>query len=211
MNIQGPTSPVAGWLDDYVWPQIETMMSNDALFKLLGRARELSGKFNGPISGLMESGYVTSQMVAIRRLCDPRKDVISLRRVLLECKAKQLTLPNLIDQLLSRLDRCDYVCELVNSHVAHTANPLRGREVRDWKLEVGQLADAQRAVCEVAIALDRDLLRRKNRVSLIPTPQYDIMEEFRCWISDEAVNALWDFWHAHNRSVNDWISTARFT
>jgi hypothetical protein len=84
MIIECPTLPVvAGWLDRYVWPQIQTMMVNDAYFKLMGRARELTGEFNGPIARLMVSGYVTSQVVAIRRFCDSRKDVISLRRVLL--------------------------------------------------------------------------------------------------------------------------------
>jgi hypothetical protein len=58
------------------------MMLNDAYFKLMGWARALTGEFNGPIAGLIEIGYVTSQILAIRRLCDGRKDVISLRRVL---------------------------------------------------------------------------------------------------------------------------------
>jgi hypothetical protein len=205
MNIERPTSPVAGWLDHDVWPQIQTMMLNDAYFKLMGRARELTGEFNGPIASLIESGYVTSQVVAIRRLCDSRKDVISLRRALLECKAKQLVPITTIDRLLGRLDHCGHVCELVNNHVAHTANPLRRPEVSDWKLQVGQLADAQRAICEVAITLDRDLLNRKNYVKIVPVPQFDIMQEFGCWVPDETIKALWDFWHAYVDLVNAWI------
>jgi hypothetical protein len=211
MNIQGLTSPVAGWLEGHVWPQIHDMMLNDAYFKLMGRARELTGQFNGPIASLIESGYVTSQVVAIRRLCDGRKDVISLRRVLLECKVKRLALTTTIDNLLDRLDHCGDVCVLVNDHVAHTANPLRRPQASKWKLQVGQLADAQRAICEVAIMLDRDLLKRKSLVNVVRVPQFDIMEEFRCWVPEEAIKDLWDFWHAHSRSVNAWISTARLT
>jgi hypothetical protein len=201
MNIESPNSPVAGWLDQHVWPQIQTMMVNDAYFKLMGHARELTGEFNGPIASLIADGYVTSQMLAIRRLCDPRRDVISLRRAILECKAKQPASIDLIDRLLDRLDHCDHVCELVNDHVAHTANPRRRPEVSDWKLQVGHLAQAQLAICGVAIALDRDLLHRRNYVTIVPEQQFDIMQEFRCWVPDATINALWAFWHAHNRRV----------
>ena len=77
------------WLDRHIWPQVQTMMLNDAYFKLMGRARELTGELNGPIAGLVEVGYVTSQTLAIRRLCDGGRDVISLRRSLVEAKAER--------------------------------------------------------------------------------------------------------------------------
>jgi hypothetical protein len=46
---------VPQWLDQHIWPQIQAMLLNDAYFKLMGRARELTGEFNGPIAGLIES------------------------------------------------------------------------------------------------------------------------------------------------------------
>jgi len=95
----------------------------------------------------------------------------------------------------------------VNNHVAHTANPHRTPDVTDWKLQVGQLAEAQRAVCEVAITLDRDLLRRKNYVKIIPVPQFDIMQDFKCWVPDTTIKELCNFWHAHNNLVNAWAAT----
>jgi hypothetical protein len=193
------------WLDQHIWPQIQTMMLNDAYFKLLGRARELTGEFNGPIAGLIEVGYVTSQTVAIRRLCDNRQDVISLRRALIEAKARNAALGGQIDGLLSRLDSCDHGCRLVNDFVAHTANPLRRPHLTDWNLQVGHLTEAQKAICEVAITLDRDILRRTNYVKIIPVPQFDIMQEFRRWVPDAAIKTLWEFWHAHNDAVNAWI------
>ena len=67
------------WLDRHIWPQVRTMILNDAYFQLMGRARELTGEFNGPIAGLIEVGYVTSQTLAIRRLCDGGRDVTSAR------------------------------------------------------------------------------------------------------------------------------------
>jgi len=196
---------LSGWLDGHIWPQVQTMMRNDAYFKLMGRARELTGEFNGPISGLIEVGYVTSQTLAIRRLCDGGRDVISLRRVLVEAKAKSVVPAAKIDQLSDRLDSCDHICGLVNNYIAHTANPLRRSNAAEWNLRTGHLTEAQKAICEVAITLDRDLLHRMNYVKIIPVPQFDIMQEFRRWVSDTDVEELWKFWHGHNDSVNTWL------
>ena len=49
---------------DYVWPEIQAMMLNDAHFRLVLTARELTGKFNGPTAKLLQDGYLTYQMVA---------------------------------------------------------------------------------------------------------------------------------------------------
>src|SRR6185312_9973606 len=103
MNADFPSE----WLNCHIWPQVQTMVLNDAHFKLMGRARELTGEFNGPIAGLIEVGYVTSQTLAIRRLCDAGRDVISLRRVLMEAKARSLIPFAQINQLSERLDSCD--------------------------------------------------------------------------------------------------------
>jgi hypothetical protein len=72
-------------------------------------------------------------------------------------------------------------------------------------LQTGHLFEAHKAICVVAIALDRDLLHRKNYVKIIPASQFDIMQEFRCWVSDTDVKELWKFWHDHNDSVNAWL------
>jgi hypothetical protein len=167
------------WLDSYIWPQIQDMMKNDAYFKMMGRARELTGEFKGPIARLNEIGYVTSQMLAIRRLCDYRRDVISLRRALIEAKAKSLASAAQIDQLSDRLDSCDHICGLVNDYIAHTADPHRRPDATKWNLQREHLTKAQKAICEVANTLDRDLLHRKNYLAIIPVPQFDIMQEFR--------------------------------
>ncbi|MGA2493723.1 MAG: hypothetical protein ABSF67_12320 [Roseiarcus sp.] len=193
------------WLDHHIWRQIQAMMLDDAYFKLMGRARELTGEFNGPIAALIQVGYVTSQTLAIRRLCDSGRDVISLRRTLMEAKARSLLPGAQIDPLLSRLDCCDHVCRLVNNYIAHTANPLRRPNAAEWNLQTGHLTDAHKAICEVAITLDRDLLHRTNHVNIIPVPQFPIMEEFKSWVSDADVKELWRFWHDQNEAVNAWL------
>jgi hypothetical protein len=194
----------SNWLDQQIWPQIQTMILNDAYFRLMGRAREITGQFNGPIASLIEMGYITSQIVAIRRLCDPKRDVISLRRLLIEAANNSL----LIEQLAGQLNTCEHVVDLVNNHVAHTANPIRRPNATQWNLQAEQLGKAQKAVCEVAVKLDRDVLRRRNYIKIIPVPQFDIMQEFRSWVRDDEIKKLWEFWDAHNAVVNAWCGTA---
>ena len=199
------TASLSEMLDKHIWPQIHVMMLNDAYFKLMGHARELTGEFNGPIAGLIEAGYVTSQTITIRRLCDERRDVISLRRLLVEAKANDFVSNGQLDDLSQRLDSCDRICELVNNYVAHTANPLRKKNVTDWNLQVGHLIEAQKAICEVAVIFG-DLLHRSRPVDLIAVHQkVDIMQEFRCWVPEANIEKLREFWFAHKKKVNAWI------
>lgn len=200
------TTSLSEMLERHIWPQIQTMMLNDAYFKLMGHAREITGEFNGPIAWLIEVGYITFQAVTIRRLCDGRRDVISLRRLLEEAKANDLVSNNQLDDLSQRLDSCDHICELVNNYVAHTANPERKKNISEWNLQVGHLIEAQKVICEVAVIFDRDLLQRRSFVALIPVPQQgNIMQDFRNWVPEASIERLWEFWHAHNKAVNAWI------
>lgn len=193
------------WLDKEIWPQVGTMMLHDAYFKLFGRAREITGQFNGGIASLIEIGYIMSQTVAIRRLCDGRRDVISLRRLLIEAASSDR---QLIQPLLGQLDQCDHIVDLVNNYVAHTANANGGRVVARWNLQVGHLTEAQKAICEVALKFDRDVLRRKNRVKIIPVVQGNIMEDFKSWVPHDDIQKLFEFWHTHNDTVNAWCGTS---
>jgi hypothetical protein len=192
---------VSDWMDKQIWPQIWKMMLDDAYFKLLGRARELTGKLNGPVAQIILDGYLTFQTVAIRHLCDPRRDVISLHRAITEAKAHNLAATDL---LLDRLGCCDHVCDLVNNYVAHTANPARRPNASAWNLQVPHLIEAQKAICEVAITLDRDIFHRNTSINIIPEPQFNIMEDFTLWASDEVIDKLWRFWHAHKKEVDTW-------
>lgn len=81
--------------DNYsVSQQISHLLWNDTVFRTFNEARKLSLKeknddigFNGPVINLMDEGFVASQVMAIRCLSDPnfydpKKAVISLRRIL---------------------------------------------------------------------------------------------------------------------------------
>ncbi len=192
------------WLDQHVLPDIRNMLVQDTYFKLMGYARQLTGKFNGAIAGLIYAGYVTSQTVALRRLCDNRRDVISLRRVLEESKKTNTIVANKAGYLSQKLDSCRSISELVDNYIAHTGNPQHRPNMPAWHLQEQQLTDAQKAVSEVAMILARDLLQR-DYVEMMPVVQSgDIMEDFRLWVPAADIQKLWDFWHDHRATVNSW-------
>jgi hypothetical protein len=192
------------WLDQHVLPDIRQMLVQDAYFKLMSYARQLTGKFNGAIAGLIYAGYVTSQTVAIRRFCDNRRDVISLRRVLEESRKANTVVEAKADYLSQKLDACRSIGELVDNYIAHTGNPQRRPNMPAWRLQEQQLTDAQKAICEVAMILARDLLQ-KDYVEVMPVVQSgDMMEDFRLWVPAGDIPKLWEFWHAHRAAVNSW-------
>jgi hypothetical protein len=193
------------WLHHHVWPEIEAMMLNDAFYRTVINGRRLTQKFTGPTAKLLQDGFLTQQMVAIRRLCDERKDVISLRRVLMQAVKEKPSSKLDIERLLASLNDCDHVCEQVNSHVAHTANPQRAHNFVQWDMEMEDLENAHKVICRAAVLLERDILHIQNRIELIPVPQYDVMEDLRLWIPDETIDQLWKLWHEHRRKVNSWM------
>jgi hypothetical protein len=44
------SSVVSNWMDKQIWPQIWKMLLDDAYFKLVGHARQLTGKLNGTVA-----------------------------------------------------------------------------------------------------------------------------------------------------------------
>jgi hypothetical protein len=194
------TSATENRLDDYIWPQVQSLMLNDAYFKLVKYVFEISKKYIDPIGNLVVNGYITFQMIGIRRLCDNRKDVISLRRLLVES-----SLPSK-PALLKKLDACDEVCDRATDHIAHTGDPARRPNITDWNLKDDDLTNAQKAISEVALSLDRARTKPKGYVKIIPVVQTLDMREFN--LSEADTEKLWKFWHTHNDAVNAWISNS---
>lgn len=194
------TSATENRLDDYIWPQIQSLMLNDAYFKLVKYVFEISQKYIDPIGNLVVNGYITFQMIGIRRLCDNRKDVISLRRLLVDS-----ALPSK-QALLKKLDACDEVCDRATDHIAHTGDPARRPNITDWNLKDDDLTNAQKAICKVALSLDRARTRPKGYVKIIPVVQTLDMREFN--LSEADTEKLWKFWHTHTDAVNAWISNS---
>ena len=173
------------------------MLLDDAFAKLLGRAQQLTGEFQGPIGNLVFAGYVTGQTIAIRRLCDNTKNVVSLRRLLLSLKKHKAVTDAVFADLIAKLDSCKHVCTMASSYVAHRADPSQPDRTPGWHLLEQHLTDARRAICEVAVIIDRDVLLRINPVKILPVSQLDIMREFRLWVPPEQIKELWEHWHAY--------------
>ncbi len=77
--------------DDHhaIWPQIYSMTLGDLTFQTIAHvanADSESALHNPLISRSLIQGYAASQGLAIRRLVDRRRDVISLHRLLLDIK-----------------------------------------------------------------------------------------------------------------------------
>jgi hypothetical protein len=129
--------------------------------------------------------------------------VISLRRVLEESKKTNTAVAAKADYLSQKLDSCQSIIDLVNNYIAHTGNPRR-RNMPAWRLQEQQLTDAQKAVCEVAMILARDLLQRDYGEVMQVVQSGDIMEDFRLWVPAADIQKLWNFWHDHRATVNSW-------
>jgi hypothetical protein len=198
-------SQVPDWMDQQIWPQIWQMLVNDAHFRTFEQARAITGKFNGQISQLIHDGYLTFQMVAIRRLCDAGKDVISLRRAFTETKKERPDSSHSIDQFLRDLDaRSNHVRIQVNHHIAHTLNPAQKPNFAAWSMHMKNLTEAHEAICRAATSLDRDILRRKTFTDIVPVAQFNIWEDYSLWVPENALKEVQKFWHAHVKKVNAW-------
>jgi hypothetical protein len=58
-------STASEWMKGYVWPEIQAMMLNDAHFKLVLAARQLTKKFNGPTAKLLPTHDCFTRKTAI--------------------------------------------------------------------------------------------------------------------------------------------------
>lgn len=76
------------WINGPIIIEIASMMTNDVLFRTINEARRIATEkpddtvdFNGHVAHLLDAGFVTAQLMSIRRLVDESDDVISLRRL----------------------------------------------------------------------------------------------------------------------------------
>jgi len=72
------------WMDEYIWPQVIELLLNDAYFKIVRHVFHQTDKGIDPLHFLLLNGYITFQLMGIRRLCDNGRAAISMRRLLVE-------------------------------------------------------------------------------------------------------------------------------
>ena len=89
-----------------IYNQLTTLFWDHAVYRTFNEARRLSEKTNDPSTGLQETiidlldrNFMDSQAIAVRRLTDQRKDVVSLRSLFDEIKSN-----------ISLYARENYVC-----------------------------------------------------------------------------------------------------
>jgi len=142
-------------------------------------------------------------MVTIRRLCDKNDDVFSLRTVLRKAKEEKQEFEQQIDQLSGSLSKCDYVCTQVNKHVAHTANPGKSRNWKQWDMGMNHLDDARKAICKAAIDLD-GILQWRCPDEIIPEEEDCFFEDLMLWVPERLRSTLHQAWHVNRERVNAW-------
>lgn len=190
------------WLEQEIWPEIHAMMHCDGYFRLWLKAQESAGAPFGPIRQMVINGYATYQVAAVRRLCDRSNDGISLPKLLNLIRKEQPYRKAIVASLGSRLQKeCEELYTLATQYVAHNGNTARP-DSRQWSLTSDKITVAQRAICEVAVIIERDLLAIVQRTHLIPVLQYDYLTEVRAFVPSDKLGALREFWHAHNDSIN---------
>lgn len=136
--------------------------------------------------------------------------MISLPKLLELIRREQPYRTAIIDSLISRLKtECDELHTLATHFITHNADPQKTRDWKAWGLTSSKITAAQKAICEVFIVIERDLLAITQRACLIAVYQGDYLEEVRPWVPKHQLSALREFWHAHNKQVNQWVQVAR--
>ncbi len=187
-------------LDEHIWPQIRTMLFHDCLFTLWARARELASlPSSGPVAWFVMVGHFAFQAMVIRGLRD------TLRQLLAEVASQHPVSRSQCDVLGAKLAACDRVCDMATNLVAHTPDPQQRQGPEAGEVRRAELTVAHRAICEVAVRLDRDILRRKNPVEIMPVPQYSLEDAFRPWLPAPVLPRLWGLYEECRRQVNAYI------
>ena len=201
------------WLTK-IWQEIHTLLGCDAYFRLWLKAQEAAQIPYGPIGQTVINNYASYQLAAIRRLCDRRRqdDVISLPKLLELIKREQPYRAAVIDSLLNRLKtESDHLYALATQYVAHNADPATTKNWKTWSLTSAQLTSTHKAICEIAIIIERDLLLITQRTHLIAVYQGDVLAEIRPYAPQGQLPALRKFWDEHHDSVNRWLRIPRLT
>lgn len=117
-----------------IWKQITATAWNDAVFRVLNEARNPAdgdqvSATNGMLGRFIDQGYVSTQVLAIRRLVEVPKpskkrpaDIISLPRLLEDIRAYR---PNLTRELFVSYDGLPYEWEAVRDKW-YAENPISG-------------------------------------------------------------------------------------
>jgi hypothetical protein len=77
--------------------------------------------------------------------------------------------------------------------------------------DLDPVTSTHKAICEIAIIIERDLLLITQRTHLIAVYQGDALAEIRSYAPQGQLPALRKFWDEHHDAVNGWLRISRLT
>lgn len=110
-----------------------------------------------------------------------------------------------LDKLIERLNHPAIlkVCNMVNQQIAHAE-----RIADDISTEVtyNDINDAFKQVVQVANFLLESFFHDVALGSIVPTPQFDVLEALNvAWVNAENLSLLQDFWQQQSNEMDGWI------
>lgn len=116
--------------------------------------------------------------------------------------------PKVIQNLRDELNICKDVQTFSHKYIAHKAGPSELDELDDSErgITLDQIAKCHKAIVKTGNFIYGSILG-EGELGGIPTPQYDHFKDLdKPWIIREDLEPLWEFWHLHVDTVDNWAS-----
>lgn len=165
-----------------IYNQLTTLFWDHTVYRTFNEARRLSEETNDPSTGLqgtiidlLDRNFMDSQAIAVRRLTDQRKDVVSLRSLIDEIKAN-----------ISLYTRENYVCY----------DGLSFDEAPDDDYQVKHLRHSRQTHYDYLSGKDKDSRSRDDKLSsaVLAKMEEEITKDF---VTTEEVRLYVNKWVAH--------------
>jgi len=276
--------------------QIYSMLWYHGLFCVVNELRRMASEepedgvgFNGPVIRLFDTGFVTTQVMTIRRLIEkpkvsPKLAVISLQRILKDISdnsvlitrenyvchdglpydyeevrqrwfsllpitengihsgtlpsngpdawpaserahrhfdilsqanlnertRKDMVRPEILENLESRIKKCDHVKTYVNKFIAHAAAPetTEGLQDKEKAITIEGLEECYKTLYQVASFVSGSLLWESS-LGGPPIPQFDYLKNIdKRWVSPKNVEKAREKWRIFEKEVSKWDLTS---
>jgi len=174
--------------------QISNMLWNDTVFRTINEARKLTAKegskeigFNGPLLELFDQGYVTTQVMAIRRLTDP---------TFYDPKRAVISLPRLVDDMRQYGDlitRENYICfdGLAFEGVTHEKEGINWMHWNRMHENFDKLSGVSKT-------------KRQRTDKIHPNIFNPLKNLDKPMVSKEHLSNLHSYWHDRVKEVGSW-------
>ncbi len=114
---------------------------------------------------------------------------------------------DLVDKIIFQnlkklLDKHRDIEKYTNQYIAHAANPkVRAKKIKNIKITIGQLWEAHKVICEVAVFVDRYFFNKCTR--FLDVPQFDRLENIeKPLIGRKDIPRLRKIWDEYSREID---------